>query len=145
MEDKGVQNDLSYVSDRNTSEVLQQGSFDTTVSLVSEGGKQQERKKGGEEEETNDEEQSRFNWPDSCFDRTIFVLSIPFLVVFAITIPDCGKESKTYWICGKRIAINWPNLYMVTFFISILWIAALTVGPVPNRQHLLFIIVAHEF
>ncbi len=85
-----------------------------------------------EEGEEEDDEESRFTWPDSTFDRIIYVLSFPFLVAYYFTIPDCAKPTGSYQCCGKSITIKWEKLYVATFCMSICWIAGLTVGPVPN-------------
>ncbi len=89
---------------------------------------------GSEQETVEEEEQSRFTWPDSLFDRIIYVLSFPYLVAFALTIPDCGKGSEIYSCCGNSTTIRWEKLYVGTFFMSIVWIALLTVGRFPNKQ-----------
>ncbi len=92
----------------------------------------------GPEEET-EEEQGRFEWPDSNFDRFIYIFSFPFLVAFLLTIPDCGRDVETYNCCGRSFTIDWSKWFVATFIVSIFWIAGLTVSPVPNKQYLLFI------
>ena len=65
---------------------------------------------GGEEEE--DGERLEFPSDGSPLDKALFVLSLPLLWAFTITIPDCATD-------------KWKKWYVVSFVMSIVWIALL--------------------
>eukprot|EP00941_MAST-03F_sp_MAST-3F-sp1_P004582 g4582.t1 len=48
----------------------------------------------------DDEEESLWDWPDTPVDQFFFILSVPFKVMFFVTIPDCSKPfwAKWYWL-----------------------------------------------
>ncbi|CAM9508671.1 unnamed protein product [Chrysoparadoxa australica] len=66
-----------------------------------------------EEAEEEEEEEGRFTIPDTIPDKILFFMGLPFLVLFTLLIPDCGKP-------------KWEKWYTMTFFMSILAIAFLT-------------------
>ncbi|CAM9909592.1 unnamed protein product, partial [Discosporangium mesarthrocarpum] len=68
---------------------------------------------GGGNVKDEEETESRFDWPDSTADKVLYVAGLPFLVLFTLTIPDCGKP-------------RWEKWYVISFFSSLLWISALT-------------------
>lgn len=55
------------------------------------------------------EEGSIWSWPDnsSCFGKLFFVFTWPIRLILWITIPNCRKHSK---------------LFFITFFMCIVWI-----------------------
>jgi hypothetical protein len=48
---------------------------------------------GGDDEDDG----GRFDWPESSFDRVLFVLSFPWLCLFTVTIPDVENEKWENW------------------------------------------------
>mmetsp|Transcript_7581 Transcript_7581/g.13658 ORF Transcript_7581/g.13658 Transcript_7581/m.13658 type:complete len:532 (+) Transcript_7581:215-1810(+) len=71
---------------------------------------QEEAKPDAEEEEEEDE--SRFALPESAGDWPLYILSLPFLAMFTVTIPDCATK-------------KWEKWYVLSFISSILWIGVL--------------------
>ena len=67
----------------------------------------------GSSEDDGDDE-SRLAWPKdgSASDKVFFVLAFPLTLAFTLTIPDCDTE-------------KWAKWYVVSFVMSIAWIAAL--------------------
>lgn len=57
----------------------------------------------------DDEDESLWDWPDSPLDRFFFVLSVPFKMMFVVTIPDCNKPRFAKW-------------YWITFLMCIVWL-----------------------
>lgn len=64
--------------------------------------------------EGDEEEGGRFDWPvdDSLADKALWVFSLPWLVAFTFTIPDCNKP-------------RWQRFFLLAFGLSILWIGAI--------------------
>lgn len=54
-----------------------------------------------------------FEWPDSCYDVPLHVLSLPWRYAFYVTIPNCGAQ-------------RFENWYPVTFVASISWISVIS-------------------
>ncbi|GMI08139.1 hypothetical protein TrLO_g14312 [Triparma laevis f. longispina] len=93
---------------------------DAAVTALQEAGTFKEKgeegstevKKEEVEEEEEEEGESRFALPDSASDWPLFLLSLPFLAMFTVTIPDCGTK-------------KWEKYYVASFVSSILWIGIL--------------------
>jgi hypothetical protein len=60
-----------------------------------------------------EDEHSLLSWPSTTIKRFTKVVSFPVLVLFYFTIPDCRKP-------------RWERWYVVTFAMSIFWIAGIT-------------------
>lgn len=56
---------------------------------------------------------SPFSVPQGLFSRTLWLIALPVTCLFYVTIPDCRKD-------------RWEKWYLVSFFISVLWIAVLS-------------------
>ena len=80
--------------------------------------KQEEGKEEGgsgqksEEEEEEEEDGNKFALPENAADWPLYCLSIPFVAIFTITVPDCTSK-------------RFENWYAVSFFMSIVWIGVL--------------------
>merc|ERR1712216_1053154 len=68
---------------------------------------------------------SRFAFPaeDSKMDQMLWMINIPWLLVFTLTVPDCSKN-----MCKQA--------YPLTFIISILWIGFLCLLMVMTAAHI---------
>lgn len=64
-------------------------------------------------EEEEEEGPVDFSFPDSCGARLYYVIKLPLLVLFSITVPDVRRQKL--W-----------KLFPLTFIMSIVWIAALS-------------------
>ena len=67
---------------------------------------------GAAEGGDDDDDEDRFAWPDNPAGQIWYVLTFPYKCLLTITVPDCDSE-------------KWENWYMVTFFMSIIWIGVL--------------------
>ncbi|XP_049469554.1 sodium/potassium/calcium exchanger 5 [Panthera uncia] len=56
---------------------------------------------------------SVFNMPEADLQRIFWVLSLPIITLLFLTTPDCRRKF-------------WKNYFMITFFVSALWISAFT-------------------
>ncbi|XP_043411427.1 sodium/potassium/calcium exchanger 5 [Prionailurus bengalensis] len=56
---------------------------------------------------------SVFNMPEADLKRIFWVLSLPIITLLFLTTPDCRRKF-------------WKNYFMITFFVSALWISAFT-------------------
>jgi Ca2+/Na+ antiporter len=65
-----------------------------------------------EEEEEDGDGESRFALPETAADWPFYILGFPLLVLFTITIPDCATK-------------KFEKYYVVSFFMSIMWIGVL--------------------
>jgi len=76
-------------------------------------------KDGGDDEDDPDNYWSRFEFPsdDGVFDKVLWVLGMPFVVMFQFTIIDCSKTK------GEKY-------YIQSFVMSIAWIGGLCLGMV---------------
>lgn len=63
-------------------------------------------------EEEDEDEESLWEWPSSKAGQFMFILSVPFNLMFTVTIPDCSKA-------------KFEKLYPLTFLMCIVWLAAL--------------------
>ena len=54
----------------------------------------------------------RFALPDSAGDWPLYILSVPFIAMFTVSIPDCATKKFENW-------------YPLSFFMSIMWIGIL--------------------
>lgn len=59
------------------------------------------------------EHKSVFSMPENDLKRILWVLSLPAIVLLYLTIPDCRRR-------------YWRKCYMITFFMSAVWISAFT-------------------
>jgi K+-dependent Na+/Ca+ exchanger-like protein len=78
----------------------------TAAAAVAEDTKVQEEEEEGAE--------SLWEIPDSLLGKLVFALSIPFYIVFTITIPDCNK-------------VQYEKLYPLTFVMCIIWLGVLCI------------------
>ncbi|XP_035389029.1 sodium/potassium/calcium exchanger 4a isoform X2 [Electrophorus electricus] len=88
------------------------GGVDTTLAAdgrpdTTENGSVPEIKLTGDEE---NELSSPFIMPGGTVDRVKFVISWPILLLLYFTVPNCGKP-------------RWENCFMLSFFLSSMWIA----------------------
>lgn len=70
----------------------------------------------GEQEEVmivDENDDSPFTVPPGLFARVLWILALPVTCLFYVTIPDCRKE-------------RWEQWYLVSFFLSVMWIALLS-------------------
>jgi K+-dependent Na+/Ca+ exchanger-like protein len=82
----------------------------------------------GEKNDDEEEEEgyfARFEFPfdASVKDQILWAMCLPYYVLFTITIPDCSKA-----VCER--------LYIVTFVMSIAWIAVLCAGMVMSATYI---------
>ena len=56
---------------------------------------------------------SPFSVPQGLISRTLWIMALPVTCLFYVTIPDCRKD-------------RWENWYLVSFFVSVVWIALLS-------------------
>ena len=63
-------------------------------------------------EEEEEEGGSRFELPGSAGEWPLYIISFPILVLFTLTIPDCGSK-------------RFERFFVMTFIMSILWIGVL--------------------
>lgn len=68
--------------------------------------------KGDEAEGGDDGDDSPFAFPSDAPGRLWYIATLPFMVGFVLTVPDCSKK-------------RWEKWYFVTFTMSIVWIAVL--------------------
>ncbi|XP_060789033.1 sodium/potassium/calcium exchanger 4a [Neoarius graeffei] len=61
-------------------------------------------------EEEENELSSPFTMPGGTMDKVKFIISWPILVLLYFTVPNCGKP-------------RWENFFLLSFFLSTLWIA----------------------
>merc|ERR1719409_1407315 len=54
-----------------------------------------------------------FEFPDTFYVRVMYIISLPLMGMFRISVPDCRRE-------------GWESWYMGTFGMSIVWIAILS-------------------
>ena len=93
---------------------------------IEHNGNTEERKsllKNGDENKVIEEYQevriidgkddSPFSVPQGLISRTLWILMLPVTCLFYVTIPDCRKS-------------RWEKWFLVSFFMSVLWIAALS-------------------
>ena len=62
----------------------------------------------------------------------MFVLSLPFYVLYTLTIPPCGTPETRKW-------------YLVSFTMAILWIVAISFGMLECVEHLGEILEINHF
>jgi Ca2+/Na+ antiporter len=74
--------------------------------------KEENRPSSAPEDPEEEEEESVFDMPEGLMDRIMFIITLPFLVLFHFTIPQVDKEA-------------WKNWYWFAFGMSILWIGVL--------------------
>jgi len=102
-----------YLGDKNKgSKVSPATGAPVPKEAFTEGASQQSSPSESAAEEPEEEEESLWEWPDSKAGQFMFILSVPFNLMFTITIPDCSKA-------------KFEKLYPVTFLMCILWLAAL--------------------
>ncbi len=65
-----------------------------------------------EEEDNEEEDGSRFALPETPQEWPLYILSLPLIAAFTVTIPDCATKRFEKW-------------YVVSFFMSIVWIGIL--------------------
>ena len=58
-------------------------------------------------------EDSPFSVPQGLISRSLWVMGLPVICLFYVTIPDCRKD-------------RWQKWYLVSFFVSVMWIAVLS-------------------
>jgi K+-dependent Na+/Ca+ exchanger-like protein len=66
------------------------------------------------------------------FDWTLFVLSVPFYVLYTLTIPPCDTPETRKW-------------YLLSFLMAILWIVAISFGMLECVEHLGAILEINHF
>ena len=59
------------------------------------------------------DEDSPFSVPEGLISRSLWIVALPLTCLFYVTIPDCRKE-------------RWEKWYLVSFFVSVVWIALLS-------------------
>lgn len=83
-------------------------------SLIEDEERPKSRRESKNSPDNNTEDDSSvFDVPDSCLKLIPWVLALPLLITFSLTIPNCKKD-------------RWRRCYPVTFVISLLWIGVLT-------------------
>jgi Ca2+/Na+ antiporter len=75
------------------------------------------KKEEKEEEEAREAAEQRWgvgSWPfdGEWYEKAYWYVTLPYLYLFKVTIPDCSKD-------------KWEKYYLLSFFLSIAWIAAL--------------------
>lgn len=66
-----------------------------------------------EDRHLSDENENRFQAPKGFFSKLIWILTLPSIVLFYVTIPDCRQK-------------KWRKFYLVTFTASALWMGSLS-------------------
>lgn len=65
------------------------------------------------EQDHSDEEVNHFKLPNGFFSKLIWIFTLPSIILFHLTIPDCRKK-------------EWRKFYLVTFTISAFWMGGLS-------------------
>lgn len=65
------------------------------------------------ENNSSHEEENRFKTPKGFFSRIVWIFTLPSILLFYITIPDCRKK-------------EWRKFYLVTFTVSAFWMGGLS-------------------
>lgn len=100
----------------------EQGGTVEAAAAALEGGasgpdeKKADESEGGEEDEEDEPFWHRFDMPDGIMDKVMYFVSLPFLVAFTFTIPDCDQPFFQNLL---------KQIYWVSFVMSILWIGIL--------------------
>ena len=58
-------------------------------------------------------DESPFSMPEGCVSRVLWILALPAACLFYVTIPNCRTD-------------KWEKWYLVSFFVSVVWIALLS-------------------
>ena len=85
----------------------------TDVSEVEADLELDEDKESSEDAQHFEEPENRFIVPKGCFSKLIWIFTLPSIVLFYVTIPDCRQK-------------KWRKFYLVTFTISAVWMGALS-------------------
>ncbi|CAH1789145.1 unnamed protein product [Owenia fusiformis] len=102
------------------SEVIRSGSVKSTSTkpLEASGPGDAETSFGGTSSKTDEFPATQFispwKFPDNTFSQIFWIIMLPFTVCVFLTIPDCRRPGI------------WRRLYMLTFLMSVLWIAVLS-------------------
>lgn len=68
-----------------------------------------------EVKETDENNPSPFSFPQGTISRALWIIALPIKCLFFLTIPNCRKA-------------RWENWYLVSFTVSLIWIASFTYG-----------------
>lgn len=83
------------------------------VSEVEADAELDEDKESSEDTHHFEEPENRFRVPKGFFSKLIWIFTLPSIVLFYVTIPDCRQK-------------KWRKFYLVTFTISAIWMGALS-------------------
>lgn len=83
------------------------------VSEVEADAELDEDKESSEDAHHFEEPENRFRVPKGFFSKLIWIFTLPSIVLFYVTIPDCRQK-------------KWRKFYLVTFTISAIWMGALS-------------------
>jgi len=61
-----------------------------------------------------------------CGARFFFILTIPLAAAFVLTVPDVRREKAPLCGVSKCCVVNWPELWLPGFAVSIIWIGMLS-------------------
>lgn len=61
----------------------------------------------------SEHEEERFKMPKGFFSKIVWIFTLPSIILFYLTIPDCRKK-------------DWRKFYLVTFTVSAFWMGALS-------------------
>ena len=98
------------------------GSHQETPDIELNGNVEQRKQNGdfnhnnfaeNQEVEVTVHSNSPLSFPQGCISRILWITALPFICLFYLTIPDCRKN-------------RWEKWFLVSFFLSVLWIAALS-------------------
>jgi K+-dependent Na+/Ca+ exchanger-like protein len=89
------------------------------IAAIADAEEAEKSEKAGDDDDDPNNYWSRFEFPsdDGLFDKFLWVAGMPFVIFFQMTIPDCSKTA------GEKY-------YLITFFMSIVWIGGLCLGMV---------------
>ena len=96
---------------------IERNSFEEGKSLLKHDDQDRTNVSSAEEDQEvriiDQSEDSPFSVPQGLISRSLWIMALPVACLFYVTIPDCRKEKLENW-------------YLVSFFVSVLWIALLS-------------------
>ena len=95
-----------------TPDIEHHGNTEERKSLLKDGDENKVIEEDQEVRIIDGKDDSPFSVPQGLISRTLWILMLPVICLFYVTIPDCRKS-------------RWEKWFLVSFFMSVLWIAAL--------------------
>ncbi|KAI5129353.1 Sodium/Potassium/Calcium Exchanger 5 [Manis pentadactyla] len=112
MEERNEQQPLMGWEDEGQAFIRQQSRTDSGI-FYDDSGNSQLPMSLHDLSQVSEDPPSVFNMPEADLERIFWVLSLPVIILLFLTTPDCRRKF-------------WKNYFVITFFMSALWISAFT-------------------